>query len=258
MKGMDDTQATENPNLPAVELEHVSKSFAGRTVLDDVSLRVARGETFCILGRSGSGKSVTLKIMIGLIQPDGGKVRIHGDEVRHGDIEGLVKLRKSVGFLFQNAALFDSISVAENVAFPLQRHTRKSEEEIQEIVQTRLKEVGLENEGGKMPSELSGGMSKRAGLARALALQPRILLVDEPSSGLDRITADGIYELLLQLKNNRKETMVVVTHDPTGVTKFADTFAVLHGGRIAECGTLEALARSGDEMVRQLAAGSET
>lgn len=255
---MSNAPATENPNPPAVELEHVSKRFSGRTVLDDVSLKVNRGEAFCILGRSGSGKSVTLKIMIGLIRADKGKVRIHGDEVRYGDTESLVSLRKSIGFLFQNAALFDSISVFENVAFPLRRHTRKPEEEIREIVRTRLKEVELEKEGDKMPSELSGGMSKRAGLARALVLEPSVLLVDEPSSGLDRITAGEIYALLLQLKKNRKETMVVVTHDATGVKKFADTFAVLDGGRIAERGTLEELARSGKETVRQLAAGSET
>jgi phospholipid/cholesterol/gamma-HCH transport system ATP-binding protein len=241
-----------------VELEHVSKKFGGRTVLDDVSLRVKKGEAFCILGRSGSGKSVTLKVMIGLIQADSGTVKIHGDELRYGDTENLVKLRKSVGFLFQNAALFDSISVAENVAFPLRRHTKKSEEEIQEIVRNKLEEVELEKDGDKMPSELSGGMSKRAGLARALALEPSILLIDEPSSGLDRITAEEIYDLLLRRKEGRKETMVVVTHDATGVKRFADTFAVLHNGRLAACGTLEELGRSDEQMVRQLAAGSET
>ncbi len=250
--------ATENPESPAVELEHVSKRFGERTVLDDISLRVKGGEAFCMLGRSGTGKSVSLKIMIGLIQADEGKVRIHGNEVRHGDTETLVKLRKSIGFLFQNAALFDSISVAENVAFPLRRHTKKSEEEIQEIVRDKLKEVELEKEGDKMPSELSGGMSKRAGLARALALEPSILLIDEPSSGLDRITAEEIYDLLLQRKKSRKETMVVVTHDTTGVKKFADTFAVLDNGRLAACGTLQELGQSENPTVRQLAAGSET
>lgn len=257
MKERNDAPDSEESNAPAVELEHVSKHFGTRTVLEDVSLRVKHGQAFCILGRSGSGKSVTLKIMIGLIEPDGGKVRIHGEELHRKDTEKLVELRKSVGFLFQNAALFDSISVFENVAFPLRRHTGKSEEEIREIVKTRLKEVGLEKEGGKMPSELSGGMSKRAGLARALALEPKILLVDEPSSGLDRITAEEIYGLLLELKKSRR-AMVVVTHDATGVDKFADTFAILDRGRIAACGTLEELGGSESPMVRQLAAGSET
>lgn len=248
----------ERSDAPAVELEHVSKQFGGRTVLDDVSLRVRQGEAFCMLGRSGSGKSVSLKIMIGLIPADRGKVKIHGDELRHGDTETLVKLRKSIGFLFQSGALFDSISVDENVTFPLRRHTKKSEEEIQEIVKAKLKEVELEKDGDKMPSELSGGMSKRAGLARALALEPNILLIDEPSSGLDRITAEEIYNLLLQRKEGRKETMVVVTHDATGVKKFADTFAVLDNGRLTACGTLQELAQSENQMVRQLAAGSET
>lgn len=258
MREGNDAPAAEDRNAPAVELEHVSKKFAGRTVLDDISMRVKRGEAFCMLGRSGTGKSVSLKIMIGLIQADSGKVRIHGDEVRHDDIESLVRLRKSIGFLFQSGALFDSISVFENVAFPLRRHTKKSEEEIHEIVRNKLKEVELEKEGDKMPSELSGGMSKRAGLARALALEPSILLIDEPSSGLDRITAEEMYDLLLQRKKSRKETMVVVTHDTTGVKKFADTFAVLDGGRLAACGTLEELGRSENPTVRQLAAGSET
>lgn len=247
-----------DPNRPAVELEHVSKVFGGRTVLDDVSLQVRSGEAFCLLGRSGTGKSVTLKVMIGLIQADGGTVRIHGTEIHHDDTQTLVKVRKTIGFLFQNGALFDSISVAENVAFPLRRHTKKPEEEIHEIVRKRLKEVELEKDGDKMPAELSGGMSKRAALARALALEPNILLVDEPSSGLDRITAEEIYELLLRLKQNRKETMVVVTHDVTGVARFADTFAVLDQGKIAARGTLEELARSESKLVRELAAGSET
>lgn len=258
MKTNGNTKIDAETDKPAVELERVSKTFSGRAVLDDVSLQVKSGEAFCLLGRSGAGKSVTLKLMIGLMRADGGKVRIHGTEIHHNDTETLVKVRKSIGFLFQNAALFDSISVAENVAFPLRRHTKKSEKEIQEIVRTRLQEVELEKDGNKMPGELSGGMSKRAGLARALALEPKILLVDEPSSGLDRITAEEIYGLLLELKKRRKETMVVVTHDVTGVRKFADTFAVLDRGKIAARGTLEELAQNESELVRELAAGSET
>lgn len=247
-----------NGSQPAVKLEQVSKAFKGRAVLDGVSLAVAPGQAFCLLGRSGTGKSVTLKIMIGLLQPDEGRVLIHGDEICHHDSAKLVEMRKRIGFLFQNAALFDSITVAENVAFPLKRHTRKSEDEIQSIVREKLNEVELGKDGGKFPSELSGGMSKRAGLARALALNPDILLVDEPSSGLDRITAAEIYELLLQLKQKRNVTMVVVTHDVTGAKKFADQFAVLDRGKIAGCGTVEELAESDNPLVRELAAGSET
>ena len=255
MNAMEETQGEKG--RPAVELQGVSKVF-GRKVLDDVSLRVEAGTAFCLLGRSGTGKSVTLKIMIGLIQPDAGKVLIQGEEIQHRPAGELVEVRKRSGFLFQNAALFDSISVAENVAFPLRRHTKKSEREIQQIVREKLSEVELEKEGRKMPAELSGGMSKRAGLARALALDPNILLVDEPSSGLDRITANEIYGLLQRLKNRRKVTMVVVTHDVEGVKKFADRFAVLDQGRIAGCGTAEDLARSENQLVRELAAGSET
>lgn len=258
MMAANGTKSAPDRGHPAVEMEHVSKAFKGRAVLDDVSLRVAQGEAFCLLGRSGTGKSVTLKIMIGLIQPDGGKVRIQGAEIQHDDTEKLVEARKSVGFLFQNAALFDSITVAENVAFPLRRHTDKPRKEIQEIVQEKLKEVGLEKDGNKMPAELSGGMGKRAGLARALALEPNILLIDEPSSGLDRLTAEEIYELLLELKKKSKVTMVVVTHDVTGVRKFADRFAVLDRGHIAGCGTAEELARSDNPLVRELSMGSET
>jgi len=163
-----------------------------------------------------------------------------------------------MGFLFQNAALFDSISVAENVAFPLRRHTKKSEEEIRAIVHEKLKEVELENEGEKSPAQLSGGMSKRAALARALVLDPPIILVDEPSSGLDVITADEIYDLLLQLKKSRKVTLIVVTHDVKGAQKFADRFAVLDHGKIIGCGTADELLHSDNALVRELAKGSIT
>ncbi len=173
-------------------------------MLDDVGFQVATAEAFCLLGRSGAGKSVILKTIIGLIKPDRGRVLIEDKEIQKLDSATLASVRKKVGFLFQNAALFDSISVGENVAFPLRRHTRKSELEIQGIVEEKLKEVELEKEGSKMPAELSGGMKKRAGLARALALEPSILLIDEPSSGLDRITASEIYELLLRLRRRSR------------------------------------------------------
>ena len=253
---MSDTQQAADRN-PAVQMEHVTKIFGGRKILNDVSLRVDPGKAFCLLGRSGTGKSVTLKVMIGLIQPESGKVLVHGDEIQHSDRARLTEIRKSIGFLFQNAALFDSISVAENVAFPLRRHTRKSDREIRDIVHEKLREVELENEGKKMPAELSGGMSKRAALARALALDPQILLIDEPSSGLDRITAGEIHNLLFRLKQNRKVTMVVVTHDVSGARRFADQFAVLDQGAIAGCGSAEDLAHSDNPLVRELAEAPE-
>lgn len=242
----------------AIRMEHISKSFSGRKVLDDLTFQVGEGRAFCLLGKSGMGKSVTLKIMIGLIKPDQGRVFIEGNEIERLTPAELARVRKQTGFLFQNAALFDSITVAENVAFPLRRHTKKSEKEIREIVHEKLSEVELEKDGDKMPAELSGGMNKRAGLARALALDPDILLVDEPSSGLDRITASEIYDLLLRLKKKRNVTLVVVTHDVVGARKFADRFAVLDQGKIAGSGTAEDLVKSDNPLVRNLAAGSET
>ncbi|HTU33352.1 MAG TPA: ATP-binding cassette domain-containing protein [Candidatus Acidoferrum sp.] len=256
MTRMADGEAATSNDKIAVRLDRVSKSFGKHKVLDDVSFRIAAGQAFCILGKSGVGKSVTLKIMIGLIQPDAGKVFIRGAEILSLDPQNLSRSRKEMGFLFQNGALFDSISVAENVAFPLRRHTKKSDEEIRSIVRQKLKEVELENEGEKMPAQLSGGMSKRA--ARALALDPSILLVDEPNSGLDAITASEINDLLLRLKNTRKVTLVVVTHDIAGARKFSDRFAVLDCGKIAGCGPIDQLARSENPLVRDLAAGALT
>lgn len=246
-----------NSGQPAVELNHISKAFEGRMVLEDITFQVDTGQAFCLLGRSGMGKSVTLKIIIGLVKPDRGTVRVQGDEIQSADTEKLAAVRKRIGFLFQEAALFDSISVAENVAFPLRRHTKRSEGEIRAIVQEKLKEVELEKEGNKMPAELSGGMSKRAGLARALALDPSILLIDEPASGLDSITASEIHELLLRLKKKQNVTMVVVTHDVRGAQTFADRFAVLDHGKIVSIGTADELAASENSLVRNLATGSE-
>lgn len=243
---------------PAVRFEDVSKSFGEKRILDRVSFKVAVGEAFCLLGRSGTGKSVTLKLMIGLIKPDSGAIFIHGDEIQKLIPARLAEARKGAGFLFQDAALFDSISVSENVAFPLRRHTHKSEHEIQSVVHEKLEEVGLGSDGDKMPPQLSGGMRKRAGLARALALDPSILLVDEPSSGLDRITSAEIYQLLLELKKKKNVTLVVVTHDVQGARTFSDRFAVLDRGKIAGCGSAEELAASENPLVRELARGSET
>lgn len=241
-----------------IALDHVSKSFGEQKILDDVSLQVEPGEAFCLLGRSGVGKSVTLKILVGLIPPEQGRVLVEGIEIEHADKRKLADVRKRIGFLFQNGALFDSISVGENVAFPLRRHTKKSEEEIHAIVEEKLEQVELKAQGEKMPSELSGGMNIRAGLARALVLDPRILLIDEPSSGLDRITASGIYDMLLQLKETQNVTMVVVTHDVNGARKFVDQFGVLDQGKLVSCGTYDDLEQSENPLARNLAAGSET
>lgn len=243
---------------PAVRFEHVFKSFQNKKVLEDVSFQISPGEAFCLLGRSGVGKSVTLKLMIRLLAPDRGAVFINGTNIFEADNVTLNNVRRSVGFLFQDAALFDSLTIGENIAFPLRRHTDKSNEEIRTIVHQKLKDVELEKEADTMPADLSGGMRKRAGLARALSLDPSILLVDEPSSGLDRITANEIYQLLRRLKENRNVTLVAVTHDATGARTFGDRFAVLDRGTIVACGTYEEVENSHNLLARELASGSET
>ena len=240
-----------------IRLDHVAKSFGRRAVLEDISFEVSAGEAFCILGKSGGGKSVTLKLMIGLLASDRGSIVIDGQELKTLDRQNLLEVRKKVGFMFQDGALFDSIPLSENLAFPLRRHTSKSEKEIREIVREKLSEVGLEKELNKMPADLSGGMRKRAGLARALVLDPPILLADEPGSGLDPVTASEIGGLLRELKEEQRTTLVVVTHDAARVHGFADRLGVLDRGRMIACGTPDELAESRDELVRALASGGE-
>lgn len=236
---------------PAVALEHVTSVLSGRTVLDDISFDVRHGDAVAILGRSGTGKSVTLKTIIGLMTPDAGRVFVDGDEVTDAPRHVLGEIRQRVGFLFQNAALFDSISVGENVAFPLRRHTDYSEREIEEIVYEKLDQVGLESDWDKMPAQLSGGMKKRVGLARAMALDPPILLVDEPSAGLDPITAEEIDELLCDLRDKRGTTLVVVTHNIPSARKVARRLMVLDRGQIVAEGTAAELDRSDLPLVRE-------
>ncbi len=240
-----------------IRLDHVAKSFGRRVVLEDISFEVAAGEAFCILGKSGGGKSVTLKLMIGLLATDRGSIVIDGEELKALDRKSLLEVRKKIGFMFQDGALFDSIPLGENLAFPLRRHTSKHEQEIREIVREKLSEVGLQKEFNKLPADLSGGMRKRAGLARALVLDPPILLADEPGSGLDPLTAAKINGLLRELKERQRTTLVVVTHDAARVHGFADRLGVLDRGRMIACGTIEELADSRDELVRALASGGE-
>ena len=238
-----------------IAFEQVEKGFDGRTILDKVSFTVAQGEALCILGRSGTGKSVTLKLMIGLLKADGGKVLVTGEDMGVLEEAGLAKVRRKMGYLFQSAALFDSFTLNQNLALPLHRlDGTKSPQEIQQAVEETLGAVGLGKDGNKMPSALSGGMQKRAGLARALVLQPEILLVDEPASGLDRITASEIDDLLMKVKTERHTTMVIVTHDVHGARKIADKFAVLDQGRLLAFGTPEELDRRDDKRLQQFIA----
>jgi len=233
----------------AIKLDHVTKSFDEHKVLDDVTLDIEEGSAFCLLGRSGSGKSVTLKHIIGLLRPDAGHIFVRGKDVTVLTGRELSDVRRSMGFLFQSAALFDSITVGENVAFPLRRHTDWPDSKIRDVARARLADVGLEDDYDKMPAELSGGMRKRAGLARAMALEPGILLVDEPSAGLDPMTAREIDQLLVDLKK-QGTTLVVVTHNIPSARHIGDELAVLHDGHVIARGTAEELDKSDDEIVR--------
>jgi len=242
-----------SPDQAAVEFKQVSKSFGSSDVLSDVSFQVLQGETLCILGRSGTGKSVTLKLMIGLLKPDEGTVLIGSEDICGMDEKELSRIRREIGFLFQGAALFDSFTVGDNLALPEQRfNPQKSAGEVKKDVEEMLRQVGLEHDIGKLPGELSGGMKKRAGLARALVMNPKLLLIDEPSSGLDRITASEIDDLLLKIKTERHTTMVIVTHDIHGARKIADKVAVLDQGCLVGFGTFDELQSSQNEVVRAL------
>jgi phospholipid/cholesterol/gamma-HCH transport system ATP-binding protein len=236
----------------AVVFEHVSKAFGPKQVLRDVSFEVPSGQVLCILGRSGTGKSVTLKLLISLLKPDQGRIWIEQDEITRLDEANLSKVRRKMGFLFQDAALFDSFSLYDNLALPLQRLTDKTREEIDSVVTKVLGQVGLAGDKAKMPAALSGGMRKRAGLARALVLEPKILLADEPSSGLDRITASEIDELLLRQKTEHQTTVIVVTHDVHGARRVGDRFAVFDKGDLIAYGTSSQVERSEHETARKL------
>jgi phospholipid/cholesterol/gamma-HCH transport system ATP-binding protein len=236
----------------AVIFDHVSKAFGTKKVLRDVSFEVPVGQTLCILGRSGTGKSVTLKLLMSLIKPDNGKILVDGDDITSLNEAGLSRVRRKMGFLFQDAALFDSLTVYDNLALPLRRLTQKSQDEIEAIIDRVLGQVSLSMDRMKMPSELSGGMRKRAGLARALVLEPKILLADEPSSGLDRITASEIDRLLIEQKAEHGTTILVVTHDVHGARRVGDRFAVFDKGDLIAFGTAAEVEQSEHETARRL------
>ena len=241
----------------AVEFQHVSKTFGNRKILDDVSFKLGEGEALCILGRSGTGKTVTLKLMDGLLKPDSGKVCIESEDIAQVGEKDLSRVRRKNGFLFQSGALFDSFTVGENLALPLHRLDKtKSLPEIKRVIDETLKRVGLDHDKDKMPAELSGGMSKRAGLARALVLNPKLLLADEPTSGLDQITASEIDNLLMQLKKDLHTTLVIVTHDVRSARRVADHIAILDQGCLVGFGTASELEKSDNEVVRQLVSES--
>jgi len=236
----------------AIQVNRLRKSFGQRTVLNGIDLEVKLGETVTVLGRSGTGKSVLLKLIIGLQKPDEGFVQVRGGDITNLPIDQLNEIRKKVGFLFQQAALYDSLTVEENVAFPLRRHHADlSDAERKEHVRDLLSRVGMEKDLEKMPADISGGMKKRVGLDRALVLDPEIMLLDEPTAGLDPITADEINELIRQLQQERHMSSVVVTHDMRSVKAVADRVALLHEGNILITGTLEDLKKSNDPLVSE-------
>jgi phospholipid/cholesterol/gamma-HCH transport system ATP-binding protein len=240
----------------AIRVRGLYRSFHAQQVLQGVDLDCPRGDTTVVIGRSGIGKSVLLKHIIGLMKPDKGEIWIDGIEITNLPSREMDTVRRRFGMLFQNAALFDSMTVMENVSFPLLEHTQLTRGQIEEKVREKLRLVGLNGAEQKMPSELSGGMRKRVGLARAIALDPPIILYDEPTTGLDPILSDTIDRLIMRMEEELDVTSVVISHDIEGAFKIADRIAMLHNGRIQAAGTPEEIRNSEDPVVRQFITGS--
>jgi phospholipid/cholesterol/gamma-HCH transport system ATP-binding protein len=238
-----------------IKLRQVSKKFNGQPVLTDLDLDIERGETLVVMGRSGCGKSVLLKHLTGLLKPDSGSVYFEDEDITRFSRKKLFDMRMHFGMLFQGSALFDSMTVEENVALPLMKHTEREEEEIREIVIEKLRLVGLGDILDKYPSELSGGMKKRVGLARAVVMDPQVILYDEPTTGLDPIMADVINGLIRSLQQELDITSVVVTHDIKSAYKVADHMAMLHDGAIVFEGPPDEVKRTGNLVVRQFVEG---
>jgi phospholipid/cholesterol/gamma-HCH transport system ATP-binding protein len=237
--------AEQDGRMPFIAVENLHKTFGRHKVLNGISLHVSRGEALAVLGRSGTGKSVLLRIIIGLEKPDSGSVRIHGQDIAGLALDHLGEIRKKMGFLFQHAALYDSLTVAQNVAFPLEHHRRDMpKSERVDRVRQLLAEVGMEGDLEKMPSDISGGMQKRVGLARALALGPEILLLDEPTAGLDPISSGEIDELILKLQREHQMASIVVTHDLHSARTIANHVALLNEGNVVAEGTFDELQQS--------------
>jgi phospholipid/cholesterol/gamma-HCH transport system ATP-binding protein len=239
-----------------IEIIDLHKSFGDKRVLNGVNLTIEKGETITIIGRSGEGKSVLIKHIIGLLKPDRGIIRIDGQDITKYDTSRMVALRKRFGMLFQGAALFDSMTVDENVGLGLREHNIHPESRIRVIVREKLAQVGLQDVEHIKPAELSGGMKKRVGLARAIAMDPEFILYDEPTTGLDPIMADAINDLIIHLKKTLTVTSIAVTHDMVSAYKISDRIAMLFGGQIVMTGTPEEIKGSDSEIVQQFITGS--
>ena len=242
--------------VSVIEIVNLHKSFNHKHVLSGVNLRINRGETMVVIGGSGSGKSVLIKHVIGLLTPDEGSVIVDGVDISHLREKDLNEFRKKYGMLFQAAALFDSLTVWENVGFGLMQHTPLSRKEIRETVRRKLEMVGLQGVEDLMPSELSGGMRKRVGLARAIAMEPEIILYDEPTTGLDPIMADAINDLVIEMKKRINVTAIAITHDMVSAYKIGDRIAMLYEGKILEVGTPDEIRKSDNPVVQQFITGS--
>jgi phospholipid/cholesterol/gamma-HCH transport system ATP-binding protein len=245
----------DHGSIDAIEFIDVKKSFGRNTILNGLNLGIPDNQISMILGPSGTGKSVCIKHMVGLLYPDEGDVLVHGESVPNMADDDLFEMRKKFGVLFQDGALFGSMNLYDNVAFPLRQHTDKGEDEIAEICNRRLREVGLAGAGDKMPNELSGGMRKRAGFARALVLDPQIVLFDEPDSGLDPVRTALLCELIKEIHEENGGCYVVITHDIMSARRVAEYIAILWKGRIVESGPAEELFNSDNQFVRQFLSG---
>jgi len=248
-------EAPPQPDRPLIELRGLSKRFGNLVVLREIDLAFHAGQTTVVIGESGAGKSVLLRHVIGLTRPDAGEVHFDGRRIDRLPERRMIDVRKHFGFLFQMSALFDSMTVGENVAFPLREHTAHNRRRIDEIVASKLRMVGLSGLEPKMPAQLSGGQRKRVALARAIALEPQAILYDEPTTGLDPMRADVINELILKLKRELQVTGLVVTHDMTSAYKVADRIVMLHDGRIIADGSPQDLRRSEDPRVQAFVEG---
>lgn len=246
----------ERANQNMIRINNLHKSFVGNRVLRGVSLEIKEGETITIIGGSGCGKSVLLKHIVGLLKPEVGEIEIDGQEITRLGMEELAEVQKKFGMLFQGAALFDSLTVGENISFGLRMLTDLDEKEIKRRVSEKLPLVGMEGIEQLMPAELSGGMKKRVALARAIAMNPKYILYDEPSTGLDPIMADVINNLILDLQKKLNITSIVVTHDMVTAYKVSDRIAMLYQGRIEEIRTPEEIKETKNSVVRQFITGS--